>query len=153
MSPKGKRNPDTAFLSRTTIAPEKTAAEIQELLSRRARRVMSEYDAGEVVAISFSMVIEGQEILFRLPVRWENYFKVLQRQHIRNRKARGEVSEAQARRTAWRVAKAWLEAQLGMIDSEMVELQEVMLPYIVQRGGQETLYERLAKTGFLLEHK
>ena len=152
MTPAGKRNPDTPFLSTTTIPAEKTAAEIQELLSRRARRVMSEYDGGEVVAISFSMVLDGNEILFRLPVRWQSYFKVLERQHRRNPRSRGEVKEDQARRTAWRVAKAWMEAQLALIDSGMVELQEVMLPYIVQPGG-ETLYERAARTGFLLEHK
>ena len=152
MTPAGKRNPNTAFLSTTRVSPEKTAAEIQELLSRRAKRVMSEYDGGEVVAISFSMVLDGNEILFRLPVRWQSYFKVLERQHRRNPRSRGEVKEDQARRTAWRVAKAWMEAQLALIDSGMVELQEVMLPYIVQPGG-ETLYERAASTGFLLEHK
>ena len=113
---------------------------------------MSEYDGGEVVAISFSMVLDGNEILFRLPVRWQSYFKVLERQHRRNPRSRGEVKEDPARRTAWRVAKAWMEAQLALIDSGMVELQEVMLPYIVQPGG-ETLYERAASTGFLLEHK
>ena len=152
MSPAGKRNPDTTFLSHTKIPHEKTAAEIQELLSRRAKRVMSEYGGGEVVSMSFSMVLDGNEILFRLPVRWQAYFKVLERQHRRNPRSRGEVKEDQARRTAWRVAKAWMEAQLALIDSGMVELQEVMLPYIVQPGG-ETLYERAARTGFLLEHK
>jgi hypothetical protein len=153
MSPQGKRNPDTAFLSRTKIEPEKTAAEIQDILSRRARRVMSEFDGGEVVAISFSMMIDDREILFRLPVRWENFFTVMVRKHQASRKRGWVVDRAQAKRTAWRVAKAWLEAQLALIDSGMVELQEVMLPYIVQAGGQETLYERLSKTGFLLEHK
>lgn len=155
MSPQGKRKPGTAFLSHTTIPPEKTASEIQELLSRRAKRVLSEYDGGEVVAISFSMVIDGQEILFRLPVRWQNYAKVLDRmarQTPRRSYRPIKIDEAQARRTAWRVAKAWLEAQLALIDSGMVDFQEVMLPYIVQGKNQETLYERLSKSGFLLEH-
>ena len=155
---RGKRNPDTVFLSCTTISPEKTAAEIQELLGRRAKRVLIEYDAGEVVAISFSMVIgghiDGQEILFRLPVRWQNYAQVLDR--VARQKPRRsyrpiKIDEAQARRTAWRVAKAWLEAQLALIDSGMAELHEVMLPYIVQGKSQETLFERLSKSGFLLE--
>ena len=153
MSPAGKRNPDTAFLSRTSIPPEKTAAEIQEILGRRARRVMSEYDGGEVVAISFSVLLEDREILFRLPVRWENFFRVALSKHQKSHRRRTPVDREQAKRTAWRVAKAWLEAQLALIDSGMVELQEVMLPYIVQAGGQETLYERIIKSNFLLEHK
>lgn len=116
---------------------------------------MSEYFGGEVVAISFSILIEEREILFRLPVRWGKYLPVMVRaqQTKRTGRSRAPVDRDQAKRTAWRVAKAWLEAQLALIDSGMVELQEVMLPYIVQPGGQETLYERLTKTGFLLEHK
>ena len=153
MTPAGKRNLDTTFLSKTAIPPEKTAAEIQELLGRRARRVMTEYDGGEVVAISFSIMFQEKEIFFRLPVRWQNYLKVLERQHRRNPRSRGEVNEAQARRTAWRIAKAGLEADLARVDAEMVDLTEIMLPYVVQNKEGETLYERLAKTGFLLEHK
>ena len=148
-----KRNPDTPFLSTTTIPAGQTAAEIQELLGRGgARRVMSEYEAGEVVAISFSILIDGREILFRLPVRWENYLKVLQRKT--NRMKKGMAEPEQAKRTAWRVAKAWLEAQLALVASEMAAIQEVMLPYLVQGPDGQTLYERLESQGFkLLEHK
>lgn len=157
MSPKGKRGKETPFLSQTKISAEKTAAEIQELLSGRAKKVMTEYEGGEVVAISFSIPIQYEgnprEIFFRLPVRWRNYFRVLERQHRRNPRSRGEVSEDQARRTAWRIAKAGLEADLARVDSEMVALQEILLPYVVQPDGQ-TLYERLESQGFkLLEHQ
>ena len=151
---RGKRDPETPFLSQTKIAPEKTAAEIQELLGRGgARRVMTEYEAGAAVAISFSILIEGREVLFRLPVRWKNYFKVMQRAYARASSRKGEPDEGQAKKTAWRVAKAWLEAQLALVASEMAEIQEVMLPYLVQ-PNEQTLYERLAGQGFMLiEHK
>lgn len=155
MSPAGKRNPNTPFLSTTSISADRTAGEIQEMLGRAgARRVMTDYDDGEVVAVSFSIVIEGKEILFRLPVRWHNYFEVLKR--MAQRKAKGRsvkpTDPEQAKRTAWRVAKAWLEAQLALVDSEMAALQEVMLPYLMQ-GKDQTLYEKLAQTDFLLEYK
>ena len=149
---RGKRDPETPFLSQTKVAPEKTATEIQELLGRGgARRVMTEYEAGETVGISFSILIEGREVLFRLPVRWRQYLKVLD-EAARRKPRRGfkpiEIDPEQARRTAWRVTKAWLEAQLAIIQSGMVDIQEVMLPYVVQ--GDQTLYERLAGQGFML---
>lgn len=155
MSPVGKRNPDTPFLSTTTISAGQTAAEIQELLGRGgARRVMSEYEAGEVVAISFSIVIEDREVLFRLPVRWENYRAVMERAQQAKKRNRTSVDSEQAKRVAWRVAKAWLEAQLALVASEMAVIQEVMLPYLVHGADGQTLYERLESQGFkLLEHK
>ena len=155
-----KRNPDTPFLSTTTIPAGQTAAEIQELLGRSgARRVMSDYEAGDVVAISFSILIEGREVLFRLPVRWENYLTVMVRAKTEKMRgsrgrSRAPIDREQAKRTAWRVAKAWLEAQLALVASEMAEIQEVMLPYLVQGPDGQTLYERLESSGFkLLEHK
>ena len=155
MTPAGKRNPDTPFLSTTTIPAEKTAAEIQELLGRGgARRVMSDYEAGEVVAISFSILIEDREVLFRLPVRWESYRVVMERAQQAKKRSRTSVNSEQAKRVAWRVAKAWLEAQLALVASEMAAIQEVMLPYLVQGVDGQTLYERLESQGFkLLEHK
>ncbi len=151
MSPKGRRSPETPFLSQTNVSAERTAAEIQEILGRRAKRVMTEYDGGEVVAISFSIMIQDNEILLRLPVRWQNYLKVLERAAA-GKRGNIKVDSEQARRTAWRIAKAGLESDLARVDAELVELPEIMLPYIVQ-PGEETLYERLAKSGFLLEHK
>ena len=154
MSPIGKRNPDTVFLSRTKVSPEKTAGEIQELLGRRARRVMNDYADGEVVGISFSIIFEGKEIFFRLPVRWKNYLPVFEKAQRAKRVGRYKpIDQEQAKRTAWRVAKAWLEAQFALIDSGMAELQEIMLPYLIQGPDEPTLYERLSETGFLLEHK
>jgi uncharacterized protein involved in exopolysaccharide biosynthesis len=154
MSPKGKRDPETTFLSRTNVSPEKTAAEIQELLGARgARRVMTEYQNNEISGLSFSLLIQNREVLFRLPVRWREHFKVLQETSRKKKRGKYFVDQAQARRTAWRVAKAWLEAQLALIASGMADLEEVMLPYSVQGIEGQTLYEKLKETGFLLEYK
>lgn len=148
---RGKRDPETPFLSRTAIPAGQTAGEIQELLGLNgAKRIMTEYEAGEIVGISFSLVIQEKEVLFRLPVRWRQYLKVLEKA-ASGKRGNIKVDPEQARRTAWRVLKAWLEAQLVMIQCGMVDFQEVMLPYVVQ--GDQTLYERIAQTGFLLEHK
>ena len=46
----------------------------------------------------------------------------------------------QAQRVAWRIVKDWLEAQLAIIETEMVTLDQVMLPYMQGDNGQ-TVYE------------
>jgi hypothetical protein len=146
---RGKRNPDTPFMSTTAISPEKTAGEIQELLGRAgAKHVMLEFgDNREIVAVSFSIAIKGREVLFRLPVRWQKHLALLERQ------SKKPVDPEQARRTAWRVALRWLEAQLAFVETEMVEVPEIMLPFVVEGRGQVTLYEKLSQSGFLLEHQ
>ena len=45
-----------------------------------------------------------------------------------------------AERVAWRIVKDWLEAQLAIIRTEMVTLDQVMLPYMVGDEGH-TVYE------------
>ena len=155
---RGKRNPDTPFLSRTEVPAEKTAGEIQELLGRNklVKRVMAEYEAGEIVGVSFTIMIQDRQVLFRLPLRWRQFVKVLEAaEKCKPRRSFKpvEVDKEQARRTAWRVTKTWLESQLALIQSGMADLQEVMLPYAVQGKDGSTLYEKLAKSGYLIEHK
>ena len=56
-----------------------------------------------------------------------------------NAKARRE----QAFRTAWRIIKDWGEAQLALLETEMVDFEEVFMPYIL--SGRETLYQALSE--------
>ena len=46
----------------------------------------------------------------------------------------------QGQRVAWRIVKDWLEAQLAIIDPEMVTLDQVMLPYMRSADGS-TFYD------------
>ena len=43
-------------------------------------------------------------------------------------------------RVAWRILKDWVAAQLAIVETEMVSLDEVMLPYLRSDDGR-TLYE------------
>ena len=51
-----------------------------------------------------------------------------------------DTSPEQAERVAWRIVKDWLTAQLAILETEMVDVGQVFLPYFVGRNGQ-TLYE------------
>ena len=48
----------------------------------------------------------------------------------------------QANRTAWRIIKEWIVAQMALIETEMVSMEEVFMPYMLT--GRQTLYQALA---------
>lgn len=138
----------TIYMGTTKISPERTAAEIQHLLgSKGARHILTEYENGEVSALSFTIPVRGKEVAFRLPVRWRNYYELL-KQDYRSRPRAKLPPTDQAKRTAWRVVLRWIQAQFALIETEMASLDEVMLPYAI--WGEQTLYERLAENQFKL---
>jgi hypothetical protein len=139
-----------AILNYTTkIAPEQTIAEIQKMLTRHGvAAMMTEYDGPHVAAVSFKMMIEGQPMAFKLPCNWRAVIEIFKRQRLRAR-ITPEV-EQQAIRTAWRIIKDWVEAQLALVEVNMVTVPQVFLPYAITRDGR-TLSEKIVENpGFLL---
>jgi hypothetical protein len=136
-------------MATTKITPEKTVAEIQVLLAQRgAKRILIEYDNGEISAVSFILDYPGfteREIPFRLPNRWEGCLTAM-KEHKRT--PRHLCNPAQAKRTAWRIILRWLLSQFAFIDSQMVKTIEVLFPYI--QNGEFTLYEMMEKQHFKL---
>ena len=133
----------------TSINPEKTVAEIQKKLARAgAKAVLCEYDAddGLIEAISFRISTPNGDISFRLPSNKEGVYKKL----TDNPKVPYRLQTyEQATRVAWRILKDWLEAQLAIIEAEMVDIKEVFLPYALNQQGK-TLYESLSESQFKL---
>ena len=132
------------YMASTKISSEKTAAEIQMILGRNgAEKILMEYENGEVSAISFLIRMGPKEIPFRLPIRWQKCLKAM----IKDKKTPTYYcNEEQAKRTAWRVILRWVQSQFALINTEMVELAEVMLPYA--QTGENTLYEKIYNEGF-----
>jgi len=52
-------------------------------------------------------------------------------------------------RVSWRILKDWVEAQMALVETHMVTLEQVFLPYAVTDDGQ-TIYDRLRGSNFLL---
>lgn len=42
----------------------------------------------------------------------------------------------QAERVAWRIVKDWVETQMAILESEMVQMDEIFLPYMLNSSGQ-----------------
>ena len=134
-----------AILNYTTkVKAETTAGEIQSILGKSgAQAVMQEYEVGEITAISFRFEMEGQLLSFRLPVNTEGVLKAIKRDVTDGR----YTNEAQAKRTAWRIIKDWVEAQMAIVEANQADMVEVFLPYLQDNTG-ETVYNRLKGGGF-----
>lgn len=140
-----------ALLNYTTNVPAETSAmEIQKMLAKAgAKAIMQQYDDdGQIQAISFQLKVGDALAGFKLPTDWRPVLSVL----LKNRGASHDRKPDQdkAVKVAWRITKDWVEAQLAIIETQMVKPEQVFLPYMMAPGGQ-TVYEAFkADPRFLL---
>lgn len=144
------------FTYTTKIEPSKTIAEIQEnLVHHGAKSVMANYtDHGTIEALSFMIMTPEKKVMaIRLPCDPEPVYKVLQRQAEERKIPQSFVDKDQALRVAWRIVKYWVEAQMALLETQMVKMEQIFLPYAIVRGGM-TLFESMKQDGYkLLEAK
>ena len=128
------------LLNYTSSVPvSRTIPEMHAILLKcRARSISTDYDEGGLpLALSFLVETPLGWRHFRLPI---NALAVEQVMHKDSAVSPKLKTAAQAQRVAWRIAKDWLAAQLAIIETEMVTLDQVMLPYMKGDDGQ-TVYE------------
>lgn len=132
----------------TKIDADKTASEIAKCLTAHgASAILTDYEDGVLAAISFSITLNERKIGFRLPCDWRPVFEVLKKDvktkewHSGYERRLSEL-RLQAVRTAWRIVKDWVEAQMALVETQMASTQEVFLPYAVMRDGR-TLAEHV----------
>jgi hypothetical protein len=130
-------------LKNTYSESKNTFEKIQQILARhKAKQIYFEYDDnGRVKEIAFALPIGDKVHGFRLPARVQQVEKLLN--------ATTEKQKEQAYRTAWANIRDWLDAQMALIDTEQVKIEEVFLPYMVNREGK-TVYEVMEQNDFLL---
>ena len=133
------------FMESTEISAERTAQEISTLLIQSgATAIMQDLKDKKISGLSFRLEIKGEQVPFSLPVRTEPILKYLQKRlNPRNREKAKPRQLLQAERVAWRQLLRWIQAQIALIDTGMVDPQEVFMPYI-QTGVHETLYQKLS---------
>jgi hypothetical protein len=135
----------------TTVPAAKSVAEIEGILAvHGAQAILKEYDdTRQIVALSFRVSLDGQILSFRVPIQPDAVLKVLEREKRNNYRMRRTFTREQAVMIAWRIGKAWIEAQMALLDTEMVKLEQIFLPYLITPGGR-TLYESISASKFLL---
>ena len=135
----------------TKVPAEQTAGEIVKLLAiKRAIAIMMQYDEagnGQIVGLSWKVRTPHGDLPFTLPVNVDAVEKVLERQYHARQVSRNYTGRDQARRVAWRITLEWVKAQMALLDTEMVSLDQLFLPYM-RVGPNETLYERMLTTRF-----
>jgi len=128
-----------------------TVGDIHKKLAKAgAKKIMFEYDDdSHLTAIRFIINTPEGERAILLPANIDRVQEVLKKQQAaKGNKAKIDSSYEQAERTAWRIVLNWVEAQLAILETEMVEVSQLFLPYFVNGQGQ-TLFE-IYKSGQLL---
>jgi hypothetical protein len=118
----------------TKVDAYDTLGAIQKNLVRHgAKKILTDYDdRGRIVSLSFMVDVSGQLVPIQLPANVDRVLAVLHRQKVK-------CDWEQAERVAWRIIKDWVEAQMAILETEMVTMDEIFLPYVVQNG--KTLYQ------------
>lgn len=136
----------------TSVPAARTIGEMQALLAKHgAAAVAVRYTDGEPTGLTFTLPTPHGMRHFTLPVDVDAIQRLLRHQEARgafrsSRKAPGTFSSPEhSARVAWRVAKDWLEAQLTLVEAQMVKLDQVMLPYL-HVDGELTLYEAFVQS-------
>ena len=125
----------------TTIDPVKTAGEcIARLAGHGASAIGMTYDHGFPSGLTFQIQTVWGMRQFSLPVNVEGTRQALVKAYRNHAIPQRYTDTEQARRTAWRVIKDWLEAQLALIEAGVAQLPEVMLPYLHVDDGR-TLWQ------------
>lgn len=129
----------------TKIDVHKTLGEIHgNLAAHGARKVMFDYDeSGDISAICFSIMTPLGERGIKLPANVDAAWETLKKQKV-------NCDREQAARVAWRIVKDWVDAQMAILETEMVTVDEVFLPYMMNRNG-ETLYQLYQNNQLRLE--
>ena len=144
-----------ALLNYTTrIEATKTIGEIQcALAAHGAKSIRTDYsDDGTVEALSFTILTPQGEVAIRLPIDPDAVLRILARQHSLGnlRSHQGRPDRHQAVRVGWRIVKDWVEAQMAILETEMVKMEQIFLPYVITKSGR-TLYEVMINRRFQLE--
>lgn len=121
----------------TTVPAIKSIGEIQGILvTHGAKAIMMTFDDNkEAQGLSFIFATQFGDVPFRLPANIEKVEEVLNNQRVRT-----SVSREMASRVAWRILKDWVRAQVAILETEMVTIDQIFLPYM-DVGKGKTLYE------------
>lgn len=132
----------------TSIEPEKSSFEMQDILRRiGASHIITEFDneTNEATGMFFVVEIEGKKVSFSIPIRWENIQQAMIKSKVQPKYSK---SVEQCKRTAWRIALRWVQAQAALIQSGGADTVEAFMPYArVDRTGT-TFYQKLREQKF-----
>ena len=121
----------------TTIPGARTIGEIEALLidfgAENFMKTVNK-EKKQITSIMFTFEVNGKQLPFKLPTNVEKCRDYLYKEYLSKTKRPGKEKEdfdIDAYNIAWRLIKDWVHAQLSIIESGMVEPEEVFLPYLM----------------------
>lgn len=139
-------------LKNRTSKGKNTFDKIQYILSvNGANKIMFDYKEGKVIAITFSLDIDGNQMGFILPALVENVTEILYGglNGWGKPKQITPLNREQAYKTAWANIRDWIDAQLALVQTRQAKIQHIFLPYLIMKGGR-TLAETIESNPSLL---
>lgn len=131
------------YMESTEIPAERTAVEIQAVLVKAgARQIMTEYGGGgRIVGLKWTMATPMGDRMFDMPARVDPIYQLLWKRAQAGNPWNLDKAKlrAKAERVAWRQLLRWVQAQVAMIETGMVQAGEVFFPYMVAIEGK-TVY-------------
>jgi len=117
----------------TSISVEKTVGEIYSILARAgAKEIAYEQNNGRVVAVKFQIVHADRPLWFRMAPRPDGVLRSMNDNKVERRYRTAK----QAERTAWRIMKDAVEAQMAIFETQQGDIAEVFLPYALDSVGE-----------------
>jgi hypothetical protein len=122
----------------TQIEASKTVSQIEDILTQHgAKSILKNYtDTGLIESLTFLVNTPNGEAFIKLPVNPDAILIVMKKQRIPIRLQ----NKPQAIRVAWRIVKDWIEAQMAILETDMVKLDQIFLPYI-EISQNKTVYQ------------
>lgn len=137
----------------TKIDAWQTISEIQQILSKhKATHFSIRNEGSRPVAVSFSIDFNGQPLNFLLPCSHKGIWQLLRNDKkatVVMSKAKIKNDEDQSFKIGWRIVKDWIEAQMALVEVEMVKIEEVFMPYLIINAAGETLSQKMLHGGGL----
>ncbi len=137
----------------TEVAAEKSALEIETMLiNNGCEKIAKEFESGRIKSIYFQIATPDANMPFTLPVNVDAIYQMFYDEKRASPnvwqwdKKKEQQLRAQAERTAWRIIWHWLKSQLALIQTQMVTVTQVFMPYMLVEEN-ETLYQRLVGGG------
>jgi predicted SpoU family rRNA methylase len=137
-----------AIANYTTSVPAiKSVGEIQGILvAHGAKSILINYaDNGVVESLSFIVKTPYGDMPIRLPTDAKAVLRVMEEQRVPRR----YLTYEQAVKVAWRIVKDWVRAQMAILETEMVKMEQIFLPYMAV-SDDKTLYDAMVDKKFYL---
>ena len=131
----------------TKISAARSVAEItSSLVSKGATQVLTQYDSdGQPCGLQWVIDTDQGRCRYMLPVNCEGVYGALTQQGIL--KSSNEKRMKQAQWVAWRILKDWVEAQFAVMETHLLTMEQVFLPYMMISEGK-TAYDAFVSGRF-----